>query len=558
MKKTVLVESQGQVVLTDKNYLASGGEASVYSSGRTAYKIYHEPAKMISLGKIEELNRLSSSNVLKPKNIIRDKSNVPIGYTMKFIKTTHPVCKLFTKAFRKKNKVGNEDIVHLVREIQQTVDQVHKDKCLIVDLNEMNLLASKDFKTPYFIDVDSYQTPSYRATAIMESIRDPLVHNNEWTELSDWFSFAVLAFYLYIGVHPYRGKHPHYAHKDLRKRMDDGISVFNKDVSLPRVCNDLSVIPLKHRSWLEAVFVKNERSIPPMPDDIVVVVQVPDVIIEEVGDFEVHFHKEYKEDVIASFDFMGVDYTVTTDNIYKEGKPLRNGVDGCKVSFCESSRMSPVVCKLKGDLLTFEDIDLNEVGKIKALDMMYRNGAIYSIYDGKMIESSFDYIGSKIIHKMHVSCNVLDNACRVFDGVVFQDLLGKHHITLPYEKGKCLVLPVKELDGFRILEAKGEKNIVGVVAEKKGIYYRFVFVFDDGFKSYKLTRTDDVTYGPVNFTVMQNGLCVMALDSEAQIFKGDKVKVISNPPFDTNTRLFNKSGGVFFIDKNKTYSVKMK
>ena len=558
MKKTVLVESQGQVILTDKNYIAAGGEASVYSKDRLAYKIYHDPSKMIPLGKIRELDQLSSKNVLKPKNIIRDKGNIPIGYTMKFIKTTHPVCKIFTKTFRKKNKINNEDVIHLIREMQQTIEQIHKDNCLIVDLNEMNLLVSGNFKIPYFIDVDSFQTSSYRATAIMESIRDPLIQKNQWTEYSDWFSFAILSFYLYVGVHPYRGIHPDYSPKDLRKRMDDGISVFNKDVSLPRVCNDLSVIPLRHRNWLEAVFVKNERSIPPLPDDIVVVVQVPDIIIEEAGAFEVHLHNEYSEDVISFFDFMGVDYVVTTDNIYKENKPLRNDVNGCKVSFCESSRMSPVVCKLKDNLLTFEDLDLNEIGKINALDMMYRNGAIYSIYDGKMMESSFDYIGSKIIHKMHVSCNVLDNACKVFDGVVFQDLLGKYHITLPYEKGKCIVLPVKELDGFRILEAKGEKNIVGVVAEKKGIYYRFIFVFDDNFRSYNLTRTDDITYGPVNFTVMQNGLCIMALDSEAQIFKGDKVKIINNPPFDTSTRLFNKSGGVFFIDRNKIYSVKMK
>lgn len=558
MKLNLIVENMGKVTLTDRNYIAAGGEASVYTSGRTAFKIYHDSKKMIPLDKIQELNQISAKNVLKPKNIIRDKSGTAIGYTMKYIKTTHPICKLFTKAFKQKNRLSEQDIVELIKKIQLTVAQIHKDKCLIVDFNEMNLLTSSKCDVPFFIDVDSYQTPSHRATAIMESIRDRSVKNNNFTEMSDWFSFAVLITQLYIGIHSHKGSHPDYKKNAWMKRMDDGVSIFDPKVTLPKVCNPLSVIPPLHRSWLEAIFLKNDRSIPPMVDAVVVALPMPTAIIEGTEDFETTVVETYDDPVISIFNFMGVNYAITTKGLYKEKNKLPHTLQGGKVSFCESSDMSPIICKLEDELLTFEDATGNEIGKINALGMTYRNGAIYSIYSDKLVENTFERFGNKIVHDSRVAANILDLSTKVFDGVVFQDLLGKPHITLPFEKGKCITKAVPELKGYRIIEAKSEKNICVVMAERKGAYCRFVLIFNDTFTAYEISKAEDVTYAPINFTVMPNGLCIMAVDSEVQVFKGTQVKVINDPPFNPNTKLFNASGGVFFIDDNKVYSVKMK
>jgi len=561
MKLDLTIENVGKVTLTDKNYVAAGGEASVYTKDKTAFKIYHDPKKMIPVGKIQELAKITSKNVLKPQNVIRDKHNKPVGYTMKYLKTSHPLCKLFTKAFRQKNNIKNDDIVQLITKMQKTVAQIHKDGCLIVDLNELNLLVSAKFNTPYFIDTDSYQTPSHKATAIMESVRDRLIKNNKFTQMSDWYSFAILAFQLYAGIHPYKGRHPQYKANEWGKRMDDGVSVFDPDVTIPRVCNDFSVIPAKHREWFEALFVRNERSIPPMVDGttIVVPMAIPMTYIQGTADFEATLFQELDGRVMSIFSFMGIKYIVGADNVYKEHACLPNNIKDCRVEFCESSDMTPIICKLKDDLLIFEDIGTKEVGRINATQMMYRDGAIYSIYDGRLSETSFDKIGTKILAKTRVAANVSELATKVFDGVVFQDLLGKRYITLPYEKGKCVSEHIKELDGYRILEARSEKNICGVMAEKKGIYYRFVIVFNNLPSTiYAITRADDVTYAPINLTVLPNGVCIMVADSDVQVFKGGQAKVIKDPPFDSSTKLSNIAGEVFFIEDNKIYSVKMK
>jgi len=558
MKLDLHVKNQGKISLTDKNYIGAGGEANIYTKNKTAYKIYHDSVKMIPVAKMQELSTISAANVLNPQNVIYNSKNKPVGYTMAFKKNTHPLCKLFTKSFKNNNNISGQDITKLITEIQKTIEKIHKEGFLIVDLNEMNIIVSPTFKTPYFIDVDSYQTKSYKATAIMESIRDPLIKKNGFTEFSDWFAFAVLSMQLYINIHPYKGRHPDYKPNEWIKRMGDGVSVFNKNVSLPRVCNDFSVIPKAHLNWFKDVFIKNNRSIPPYADSITVLVIAPSTFIKSNEGFDTNLIIEYDENILSAFNFIGVNYVVTKSKIYKENKPLPVNIDGYKTLLCESTNMSLVICKLKDNILVFEEVNGQQISSTVASDMMYKDSVIYSLSDGKIWEHTFIEFGNKILHKPRVACNALENATKIFDGVIFQDLIGKCHITLPYEKGKCLFKPIKELNGYRILEAKAEGNICGIMTERKGVYYRFVLIFNDNFTTYIINKTGDVSFAPIRLTVLPNGVCIMIYDSKVRIFKGDKGKFINNPPFDSSMSLFNNSGNVCFIDKNKIYSAKVK
>jgi len=558
MKLELTVENVGKVSLTDRNYLAAGGEASVYVKDKTAYKIYHDASQMIPADKIEELGKIKAKNVLKPENVARNGST-PVGYTMQYIKTTHPLCKLFTKAFKQKNGISPEDIVGLVKKMQDTVVDIHKAGCLVVDLNEMNFLVSQRFAIPYFIDVDSYQTPSYKATAIMESVRDRQVKNNKFTELSDWFSFAVVTFQLYVGIHPYKGKHPDYKGNEWLKRMDDGVSVFDSNVTLPRTCEDFSIIPEVHRRWFKDVFVKGVRSIPPEVGAVVAIVPTKSTITTGTADFDATLMLSYNEDIVGMYDFMGVKYAVTSKHVYKEEKPMPVDVAGIKLLLCASPDMSPIVCRpLNSDVMNFELANGKEVGRVAARDAMCKNGVVYTVFGSNMVENYFDKLGDRIVHKQAVVANVSELATKVFDGVVFQDLLGKQHATIPYEKGKCVTIPISELNGYRIIDAKAEGNVCAVSAEKRGNYYRFVIVFDKLFRTYGVSRHDDISYEPVNFTVLPNGNCIMTSGPDVMIFNGSKAKTVANPPFDPNTKLFNVGGAVFFVNGGNVYSVKAK
>jgi len=137
MKRTFKIEGLGTVSVTDTDYLCSGGEGQIYIKDNQVLKIYHDTKDMIPLDKIKELEKIKAQNVLKPERVIYEGST-PVGYTMTFIKNTHSLCKLFTKAFKMRNGLSNEDITNLVSIGQDTMEDVHRANCLIVDFNEMN------------------------------------------------------------------------------------------------------------------------------------------------------------------------------------------------------------------------------------------------------------------------------------------------------------------------------------------------------------------------------------------------------------------------------------
>lgn len=561
MKWTYTVEGVGKVTITDKDFLGAGGEAQIFVKDNIAYKIYHDKKFVIPADKIKELLAIKATNVLKPEHMVYDPAGVPVGYCMTYKPDTHAICKLFTKAFKTRSSVTNEMITKLVEEIQNTIgQQIHPAKCLVVDLNELNLLSSADFKTPFFIDVDSFQTPSYRATAIMESIRDHKVKANHWTEESDWYSFGILAIQLWLGIHPYKGSHPDYKANEWVKRMEDGVSIFDSKSAIPSICSDFSVIPPSHLAWFKDIFLNNNRSKPPKVGDLQVVVSIPTSfrIITSSDMFTINRVEDCIETIINVFNYLGINYIIGTKNIHKGKATLPVEIAGySKVLMCESEN-APVVCKLKDDTMFVEDDKGNQVGSIAATDMMYRNGCIYTARNGRLTENSFVQMGTRVIHAQRLAANILDLSTKVFDGVIFQDLLGKIHVTLPFAKGKCITLPVNELNGFRILDARCERNICGVMAEKSGIYYSFVLTFNDNYSGYTVRVTKDVSYGEVNLTVLPNGVAIMANNTSCEIFMGNSVKVIDSPPFNSTTKLFNYSGGVHYIDGKTIMSAKSK
>jgi hypothetical protein len=195
-------------------------------------------------------------------------------------------------------------IIKLVKKFQDGIQCVHSKDILIVDVNEYNFIVNSSFDEIFFIDCDSYQTPSFPATAIMESIRDR--HSKTFSKETDWYSWGILVFQMQIGIHPYKAKHPKY--KTLDEKMIHNISVFNKDVSVPAVCYPLTVIPENYRNWYKAIFEDGKRIAPPDTMIAVVPIQtyVKDIIHSNYFDIKKYDIKPF----ILSKTFSGFSITV--------------------------------------------------------------------------------------------------------------------------------------------------------------------------------------------------------------------------------------------------------
>jgi len=543
------------LTLSDKDYVASGGEKDIYQRSGFAFNLFQDPKRMIPATKIDELRHIQSPFVLTPDKVVFNSHGQPVGYTTKFLNAVVPICKFFTKSYKTKNNIGHDDITEIVKKMQDIIQDIHAASCLVVDLNEMNILMENN-SVPYFIDVGGYQTPGHPATAIMESIRDPLVTGNQWTDGSDWFSFAIITFQLWIGIHPYKGTHPVYK-KDWKLRMANGASVFDNGVVLPQACYPLSVIPGNYRDWMKKIFVDNERCEPPATAGAVSVIPIGYHVSASSAAFNVAMHEQFPDNIMYLYNLFGVNYAVTSSGLYRGNSKMPNDVSGCqKVFVCSTGTPNPAIVKLRDGQLVSENHTGTRVGMLIADDAMYRNNCVYMINEDKVTEVSFRRAGNSCMQSTKMVASVMPSSTKVFDGVIFHNMVGHTYMVLPYDQGVCFNTPIKELDGYRIIDARSEGNVCVVIAEKKGIYDRFIIVFGS-YPSYTVRKDKDVQTKDANLTVMPNGVVVVAKDDSVELSMGTGIKVIDSPPFDSSMRIFNCTGKLFYLDDDRVMSCSM-
>ncbi len=576
MNKKVHIGAKGpSIILTDKLYRASGGEASIYVNAGIAFKVYHDSSKFLPLIKIQELHKITNLQVITPQDTLFDSKGAAIGYVTKFIDDAEPLLKFFTRTFKDQNGIDHKMIAELVKRMQLVTTDIHAAQCLIVDYNELNVLVHQtpNVLTPFFIDTDSYATPSFKATAIMDSVRDRRVSRVSGGHvdynpdaLSDWFSWGILAFWLYSNIHPFRGNHPKYKPRDKSKQMDDGISVFHKGVRTPPSVNNFSVIPKRHLDWFKDTFLDNNRSVPPLPDSIAPIAVPSQIItITSSSQIEVTEVASYPITVIDAYQFFGINYVVTKIAICSRDRVALDfgGVINKykKVILCTASDGTVIAGMLSGNIVFFIEVNTNKpIGTTAGNDLFVRNNAIYTISHGKLVENSFTTFGAKIIHRVAELENISNYSATMYNGCVIQDLLGKIYLTLPYAKGRCFSRHISELDGHRIVEAKSEQHVVVVLGEKGGKYNRFVLTFDKTFQNHIMRAVLDVAYEAINFTVTESGVCLLLANSnELEMFTDNKgVAVIYDPPFDSTMKLFSTPEGAFFINNNSIHRIKSK
>ena len=555
----VFVKGKGQVNLSKTEFLAQGGEGKIFVKGKTAYKIYLDSKKMIPVAKIQELSSISLPNIIRPERVILDGKNKPIGYTMRYVKDTTSLCKIFTKSFKKRNNVQPGNVIDLVKKLHDGVQHIHSKQILIVDLNEMNFLLNNKLSDIYFIDTDSYKTKSYNATAIMESIRDR--HSSTFNMNTDWFSWGIITFQMFIGIHPFKGKHPKF--KTLDDRMVNNISVLNSAVSIPKLCASFDIIPQAYREWYKAVFEDGKRLPPPGQLQNVVIIQPVIHTVKGSDNFDIEEIQKYDHAVIDCKYINGNRVATTNSNIYindKKRPSITSAVIGStpKMGYVVAAHIEDGLLKLHNVTMS-KDIDCTiAAGQIMSYDerIYVKNGL--DIYEIKLNE-----LGSKIIATPTIVANVMEKATHVYDGVVLQDLLGACYVSFFPEPKTHVQSHLKELVGYKIVDAKYINKVLMVIGQKKGKYDKFVFKFNSSHQSYSLSIKSDIVYAGLNFVVLDNDLCVhMNEDENLELFSNKlgttETKVIDDINIDGNMTLYKNGNQVLFAKDNAIYKISLK
>lgn len=546
------IKGKGDVVLNKKDFITKGGEGEIFGKGNDIYKIYIDPKKMIPNGKILELQNLKPKNVLKPIDTLF-KKNTPVGFSMDWAKNTSPVCKLFTNDFRSRNNITPDMAIELMVNIKELMSKIHSVKCLIVDVNELNILVSnKNFSKPFFIDTDSYKTPSYPATAIMPNIRD--YKSKIFSEETDWYSFAIISCQILIGIHPFKGKHPKYKKNQLIDRMKNNISIFNKSVSLPSVVRDFNCIPKNYLNWFIDLFEKGERKPPPGKTNNVGDINSKTTIIKSMCDFDISLvHTENEK--ILFFKRIGMSTVVKTSKWIIVDKVKYD----CQEIVFTPKKLIPVLVSIENGKLVLKSKSKIKLLDLNCTDKIILNNTIYIVNNDKMVEISLND-GKNIIMAINKKWNIMPNSSQVLSGMIYQNVLGKPYIVIP-KPNKCFMPYIKELEGYKIIDGKHDSQICMFIGFKNNSYDKIIIRFDEFYKKYNCRVIKDLDC--INFIVLDNGVVVsINSDSNMEIFSNrleyDKIKEVKSKNIKLDMKLFKDGISVLFAQDNKIYKIKMK
>jgi hypothetical protein len=563
----VHVKGKGQVTLPKRDFVSSGGEGDIYAKGRTAYKIYHEPSKVIPEGKFNELAAITDDNVIKPQQLVLDGKGKVIGYTMRFMPKTYALCQLFPRIFRDRYGLTRDTVLELVLKMQKCIGGIHKAGVLIVDLNELNFLVSQDFADIFFIDVDSYQTRHYPATAIMPSVRDWKVKLGDFTANSDWFSFAIVSFQMFIGIHPFKGKHP--SVKGLEERMQQGISVFDKHVKLPKVCYPLDSIPDAYRQWYKAVLHEGKRLPPPTSSQPVVCIPLQPLKILDSKVLDINKLFKHHQPIGQYWYSSGVGVVrgpggVALETTQKNTLALSAGTPAV-VGFTPKRNHVMVFHHNNHmfNLTTGKEVPIT----FRADESMCYDGRIYFRNGDQMLEVDFYEGGNdSVLISTKIAANVMENASRLFDGVVMQNMLGSTIATVFPRSGASYSIKLPELDKLRIVDAKFDSGVLMVTTHQgkgSGRYSIHTFRFDAEYKTYDTWFKDNITPMGLNFVVLDTGVCISLVEDEnMEVFRSRKdsatLQTIKDQSIGTDMLLTKHAGKAAFFRGQDMYQLSMK
>lgn len=568
----IILANRGALTLRPADHIATGGEGSIYRAKNTIIKLYTDPHKMKQDGMAEKIRLLSAIKhpyIVAPNGLVTNNSGTPVGFYMPFSEG-EPLPRVFTNDWRKRENFDDKHATILVDGMRQVVEFAHANQALLVDANEMNWLVSlakADKPEPRIIDVDSWQIKHWPAKVIMLSIRDWL--NPKFSETTDWFSWGIVTFQVYCGIHPYKGTLPGYKPNQLETRMKDKASVFSPGISLNKAVRDFSVIPGPLLDWYVATFQQGERTKPPSPFDTgqtqAKVARVLQAVTTTTG--MLIFEKIFKpgnDPAIRVFP-CGV-VLRKSGNLFDLAKQCAIGQ--AKTKDCEIIRTENgwLIAESYGDQVHFDFINATSLQSeslkfnLAGSRVWRADNRIFVINESGMTEVILKFFNKPIL-SLGKTWGVMANSIRWFDGLGVQNAMGATYIIAPFADTACAEIRLPELDNLKPIAAKaGNRYLVVIALDKKGDYLKVELTLDREYKTYKVWQ--EIVDGPdLNLAVLAKGVCATIVkDGELNIFvpTSSTQNTVADKNIATDMTLGNWENKVVYLQNGEVWIVKMK
>lgn len=561
-KVQVRVDGGAPIHLNPSEYVTSGGEGAIYRKGDTIYKVYLDSANRDDMA--EKIGLLSVfkkvSGIVAPDGVLTSSSGKVLGYTMPRCEG-ETLVRLFTNDYQQQIGLTTNQITSCVQQMRDIVDQAHAGSAIMVDANEMNYLVSSNYK-PSVIDVDSWQIGRFKASVIMPSIRDH--HSNVFNASTDWFSWGVVTFQLFTGLHPYKGKHPGYKPYDVAARMKANVSVFNPSVKVPAAARDFKTIPKGLLDWYESVFEKGVRVDPPQRFDAVTPTSIrARTVITSTGTLKYSLIFRAEGNILKMMTggmYLGLNSKGVRCLWNTKHKKQISAVPMDTHVMLTDSRTLTIRPGIVSELLEHLEKNPEVPTPVKPAKLLFKDNRLFSVHDMGMTELTFREMGGKILSLIGQTWNFNLSSTFIGNGAGVYDALGSMFVVMPIGASGCLVTRCPELDKMSILDVKAVGNFFcALVKDRKGDNHKLEILYNELGKVEHswMSRTDEDV---LNFAVNKNGIVATIVeDGKLTLFspKGGKTTTIDDHHISTSMKLCSLNGNIAFIRDDELWSISM-
>jgi len=569
----VVLEGKGTVTLRDSNYVATGGEGTIYRVSDLVVKVYHNPEAARRRGmpdKIRLLAGIRHPYISSPAGLVTNPAGESIGHYLPFV-DGHPLARVFTNDFWQREGFNRAHASTLVDRMREVIAFAHQHRAVLVDANELNWFALFPGANPEprIIDVDSWAIGKWPATVIMPSIRD--WRSRVFDEKTDWFAWGIVTFQIYTGLHPFKGTLDGFERSDLEGRMKADASVFSKGIRLNRAVRDFSMIPDRLLDWYEATFQKGERVSPPSPFDMGVAVPKTARVTRVVT--------TGRSGSLVFEKLLGLTADPAVRTFHCGVALLASGklIDlGTKRQIGKVESRSCEVAKVQGGWLIAEMNKSREVsfeyvhdGSLKAEELSLKlNGhhllgyenRLFVVTDGGLTEVKLSLFG-KAVASVGQTWGAMVNSTKWFQGLGVMDAMGARYVITPFGESAVAQVRIRELDGMQVVTARSGNRFVSLIGlDKKGAYHKVEITFDRDYKSPKVWVGD--TDGPeLNLAILPKGVCATIIrDGELDVFvpSSGQLNRVEDKQIGTDMLLSNWGDKVIYIQSGEVWSIQLR
>lgn len=467
MSERVLVEGAA-VDLRPEQFVAAGGQGRVFAVGDVAFKLFSDPAAAPPSQKLQALRALAGPHVAAPEHAVHNERGESIGYTMPFFRGAHSWAQLCTPAYRRRVGLDDQAAMGLVRSLGAALTEIHRHGATVVDLSENNVLVRGT--SVCLIDLDSWQVPGHAATAVTPTILSPHAPKGHFDADTDWFSFAVLACTLLLGIHPFKGKHP--SVRGLPARMRAGLSVFDASVRTPSVCKRPASLPPTLRAWFESVLHRGGSAPPPLGP-------LPSPVAVAKGPAkDAHRYPATIRWVVVQPQRVLV---ATKTAAYDDGQCWHDDGRVLRALGCARAGQPFVLqdSASGGTELRMQGSDARVCVDAACDEILCHDGRIFARMRGRLVELEAQRIGNRPILLTREVARVLPLATRLFPGVAVQNALGSWRASLLGHPRGAPQVPLPALGSCEVLDARRAGARLVLLAQRRGVISRHSFLLSE-------------------------------------------------------------------------------